>query len=76
MTDNFLSGWGKAKSKIAKLIIECDSYEQAKTIKKNAKKRDEMRDINICINNPFYNNKRYISTYRLFNQLGEVWKNK
>ena len=76
MTDDFLSGWGLAKGKINKYIVECKSYEQAKIIENNARKRDEMKYINICINKPFYNNKKYVSTYRLFNQLGEIWTNK
>ena len=75
MTDNFLSGWGQAKGKINKYIVECNSYEQAKIIENNARKRSEMKYISICINKPCYNSQKYISTYRLFNELGDIWKN-
>lgn len=34
MTDKFLSGWGLASHKIDKLVIICDDFEQAETIKK------------------------------------------
>jgi hypothetical protein len=76
MTDNFLSGWGLAEGKINKYIVECNSYEQAKIIENNARKRSEMKYISICINKPCYNSQKYISTYRLFNELGDVWTNK
>lgn len=41
MTDNFMSGWGKAQNKISKYIVECDSYQQAEMIERNARKHCE-----------------------------------
>ena len=38
MTDKFMSGWGNAANKTNKLIIECDSYQDAELIQKNAEK--------------------------------------
>ena len=54
MTDNFMSGWGQAKGKINKLVIECTSYEQAEIVENNARRRTEMKYINICINFPYH----------------------
>ena len=47
MTDNFMSGWGLARNKTNKLVIECDDMNQAMLIEKNAKLRSEMRYVNI-----------------------------
>ena len=52
MTDRFMSGWGMAKGKTNKLIIECDTHEQAEIIKRNALRRSEMRFVNVCSNRP------------------------
>lgn len=74
MTDKFLSGWGKAEGKINKLIIICDDYTQAQTIKHNAQKRREMKFINICVNKPNYNKKRFLESWKTYDELGEIWK--
>ena len=76
MTDKFMSGWGEARNKINKFIIECDSFQQAETIEKSAKKRDEMRYVNICSNKPYYNKSRYLESHKRFDQLGTVWTGK
>lgn len=73
MTDKFMSGWGMAKNKTNKFIIECDNWEQAETIKRNAQKRSEMKYINICINKPRYSNN-VVESWRTFEELGEIWK--
>lgn len=72
MTDQFMSGWGKAKDKINKYVIECDNMEQAKTIEKNAKKRSEMKFVNICYNKPKQKQGQLISL-RKFKYLGTIW---
>lgn len=72
MTDKFMSGWGMAEGKTNKLVIECDNYEQAYIIEQNAKRRSEMKHINICINKPkarsgvLYSHKHY-------HELGTIW---
>ena len=64
MTDKFLSGWGKADGKTNKLVIECDTYEEAEIVERNAMDRSEMKYINICINRPKYeSNRYYVSTH-------------
>ena len=73
MTDKFLSGWGNAVNKTNKFIIECDTWEQAETIERNAKKRSEMKYINICINKPKYK-ANVLESWKTFEQLGGMWK--
>ena len=60
MTDTFLSGWGKAEGKICKFVYECDNWEQAEIVEQNAKSRTDTKYVNICINKPHYNSKRYL----------------
>lgn len=59
MTDKFLSGWGRAENKTNKLVIECDSYNEALIVADNARSRSEMKFINICGNKPYYNSNYY-----------------
>lgn len=59
MTDKFLSGWGMAENKTNKLVLECNSYEEAEIVKEYAQTRTEMVNINICTNKPNYNQSRY-----------------
>ena len=74
MTDRFMSGWGKAEGRIAKFVVECETLEQAETIENNAKKREEMKYINITTKKPYYNVKKYITTTKSYEQLGKIWK--
>ena len=60
-TDKFMSGWGKAKGKINKLIIECDSLEEAERVCANLKKRPEMRYVSWAYKKkPYYKPSRYV----------------
>lgn len=72
MTDKFMSGWGKATNKTNKLVIECDTYQQAEAIERNARKRPEMKYINICISKPHYGSHVLVSL-KHFNDMGEIW---
>lgn len=76
MTDKFLSGWGIAKNKTNKLVIECDTYEQAEIIEKNAKKRNEMRYINITSKKPYFDKKKFVVSEKNFDELGSIWTKK
>ena len=73
MTDKFMSGWGYAKDKINKFIIECENFEQAETIERNAQLRSEMKYINICSNKP-RNRQGYLLSFRTYEELGSIWK--
>ena len=73
MTDKFLSGWGMAKGKINKLIIECDTWEQAETIERNAHNRSEMEDINIETVKPYYK-ENVKESWKTYSKLGAIWK--
>ena len=74
MTDKFMSGWGMAEGKISKYVVECDNYEDAELIEKNAELRGEMKYINICINKPNYSSSKYHVSNKHFNDLGGIWK--
>ena len=72
MNDKFMSGWGMASNKVNKLIIACDNYEQASTIEKNAKKRSEMKYINIARTKPQIKRNVYPS-WKHWEDMGEIW---
>lgn len=77
MTDTMLSGWGEALDKKNKLIILCDTYDQAEVIADNAEKRDEMKSIKIGSGlTPRYSDSDYKITFRRYKDLGEVWTKK
>lgn len=54
MTDKFMSGWGHAQGRTNKLIIECNTIDEAEQIERTARKRPEMKYINICTRRPRY----------------------
>jgi hypothetical protein len=72
MNDKFMSGWGCANGKTNKLAIACDTWEQAFLIEKNAKRRNEMKYINISINKPYDNSRTFVS-YKHFTDMGGMW---
>jgi ribosomal protein L5 len=74
MTDKFMSRWGMAKDKTNKLVVETDSWEQAETIAKNAKKRSEMAYVNITGRKPHYNKRRFLTSTKKWSDLGGIWK--
>ena len=63
MTDRFMSGWGRAKDKINKLVISCNNMDEAKTVAHNARQRTEMRYVNIAMNRPRYDSRRYFVSW-------------
>lgn len=73
MTDKFLSGWGMAERKTNKFIVVCENWKQAEAIERNAKKRPEMKYINICTTKPRYG-ANVKESWKTFEQLGEIWK--
>ncbi len=54
MTDKFMSGWGHAQNKTNKLIIECNTFDEAAQIERAARRRSEMKYVNICARRPRY----------------------
>lgn len=72
MNDKFMSGWGCAQNKINKLVIECDTWEDAQTIKRNAMKREEMKYISVSSRFPALKSYHYLSLKK-FEDLGEIW---
>lgn len=73
MTDTFMSGWGRAEGKTNKYVVECNSRKMAKQIYNAAKKRSEMKYVNICLNKPHYNPKTILTSWKKASELGELW---
>jgi hypothetical protein len=73
MTDKFMSGWGMAEGKTNKLIIVCETYEEAQTIERNACKRSEMRYVNITRNKPRYG-RNVLESWKKYTDMGAIWK--
>lgn len=73
MTDKAMSGWGMARGKIDKYVIECDNWDQAEQIERAAHRRPEMKYININIRRPYYNPAGYTVTVEHYNDLGSIW---
>lgn len=72
MTDKFMSGWGMAEGKTNKLIIECDTIEQALQIERAARRRSEMRYVNIRTTKPYYGS-HVLESWKSWGDLGEIW---
>ena len=70
MTDKFMSGWGMAKGKINKLVIECENRVQAEKIADYARRnRNEMKYINIRYSKPSYNSNKYLTSWKVYSQM-------
>lgn len=72
MTDKFMSGWGMAAGKVNKMVVQCDTLAQAELIERNAKRRSEMRRVNICVNKPRYSSHVVVS-WKNFKDLSGPW---
>lgn len=72
MTDKYLSGWGMSENKTNKLIIECQTIEQAEQVERAARYRDEMRYVNIRTTKPHYG-ANVLETWKTWNDLGPIW---
>lgn len=73
MTDNFMSGWGDARGKINKLVIECGTYSEAAQIARAARQRREMRRVNIRATRPYYG-AHVLTSWKTYAELGGCWK--
>jgi len=73
MTDRFMSGWGLARGKANKLVIECDTYDQAAQVERAAKRRPEMRRVSIRASKPYYRNAHVLTSWKHYNELGGPW---
>ena len=61
MTDTYMSGWGLAKNKKSKYILECETLEEAEIVKSNVECREEMKDIMINQQKPIYLNGYHVT---------------
>lgn len=74
MTDTFMSGWGEAENKKNKLVLVCDSYEQAEIVKENAKNRGDMKNVNIAGNKPYYNPNYHLVQFKTIDDMPNWYK--
>lgn len=72
MTDKFMSGWGMAKDMTNVMVVECSDWQQAEAIEKAARKRSEMRRIEICLNKP-KNRPGVLYSHKAFADLSGPW---
>ena len=63
-TDKFMSGWGLAENKTNKVIVVCNSIEEAEEVEVALHRRSEMKYINVRSSKPYYNNNYVISWYK------------
>lgn len=59
MTDKTMSGWGKAKGKLNKLVFICKDMSEAFTVEANALNRDDMKNVNVCAKLPRYSERTH-----------------
>ena len=64
MTDKFMSGWGMAKGKVNKLVLECKDLHEAMIVEKYAHSRGDMLYINIRDTKPYYNTKYFYTSFK------------
>jgi len=62
-----------SENKTNKLIIECETLEQAEQIERVARYRDEMTYVNIRTTKPYYGSN-ILASWKTWDELGEVWK--
>jgi hypothetical protein len=73
MTDKFMSGWGAAQNRVNKLIIECETWQQAEQIERAARRRSEMKYVNICARRPRYG-AHILPSFKTYADLSGPWK--
>lgn len=68
MTDKFMSGWGKARGRVNKLVFVCDSLEQALIVSANARARSDQKYISVTTGRrPWYSPERYMVQFKTVN---------
>jgi hypothetical protein len=63
MTDTFMSGWGPARGKINKLVIECGNIHEAEIVAQNASDRTDQKNIRIAFRKPYYPSRAYVVSW-------------
>lgn len=58
-TDKFMSGWGRADGLINKLILLCETSEEAAIVMHNAKSRGDQKYVTASSNPPQYFRKKW-----------------
>lgn len=59
MTDTALSNWGQSRAKVNRLIFECETREEAKTVQRNAESRTDQTDVRFHEEMPTFPDDEY-----------------
>jgi hypothetical protein len=73
MTDKFMSGWGRAEGFTNKMVVQCATLEQAEQIERAARRRPEMKYVNICARRPRYG-AHVLPSFKTYADLSGPWK--
>lgn len=63
-TDKFMSGWGLARNKTAKIVVVCKDLAQARRVKDNMEDDRTLTYVNIVSKKPSYSSTKYIVTWK------------
>ena len=67
MTDNYMSGWGRSKGRINKLVFVCNNWSETQIVFDNAINRNDQKYVNIRFTTPYYNSKKYYTEFKTKN---------
>ena len=59
-TDQFMSGWGKSEGLTNRLILPCESQEEAWIVHDNAKGRTDQKNVQMCTTKPRLQSSGYL----------------
>lgn len=72
MTDKFCTSLLHGQTD--KMVIECDTIEEAEIVAQNANNRSDMKNVNICLKKPYYNSERYRVTFKNKDECSRFFK--
>jgi len=59
-TDKFMSGWGGAEGLINRLILPCETEEEAWIVYDNANGRTDQKNVHVCTTKPRLKSSGYL----------------
>ena len=72
MTDSFMSGWGPARDKTNVVVVACDDWRQAEAIEQAARRRPEMKRVQIVSDKP-KSRAGVLYSWKTFADMGGPW---
>ena len=74
MTDNAMSGWGEARGKINKLVLECKDLTEAEIVYSNVVGHPDMEKVKIEQGKPKYNDKEVYTSFKTIREYSSWYK--